>query len=326
MSSSECLQDPGHAEVSQRRCRKGRCTSVSRVILCCSALLFAVLTDEAGATTRYYVRLNTNERVGQQARMALDLTSGSNTADSLEILDFAHDGKAGPIVSAGSNTFEGGPVRGHLLAGVNPAPRTVIGNDFFYNQLGVPFDSLGASVTFAIQLPEPTSAPSGMPDEMAFFYLADSVTAAFPTTDPLGANSLFAIDVTGQSGGELSVFAPMQFVPPDTLRMINSTTEVPASEQLKDRLRFRSVSPNPSLRDVRLVYDVPEPGGLLQIRVFDVAGRLVAVPFSGARTAGTWATRWDGNKARGRPVPTGVYIVQLQMAGQSLVRRVVLTR
>lgn len=287
--------------------------------------LLGLLTGVSAAATHYNVRLNTTERLGQRARMAFDFTSNTSIADSLEVINFTHDGKAKPSSTPGIDYFEGGPVYGDLLEGASPSPRTVIASGFFYNQLSVPFDSLGASVSFAVQLPEPGSAPAGIPDQMSFFYLADSVTAAFPTADPFGANALFAIDVTGQTGGDLSVFAPMQFVPPDTLRMVNSTTGV-TQDELKDRLRFRSVVPNPSLGGVRFVYDVPEPGGLLRVRVFDVAGRLVAQPFSGKRTPGTWSTQWDAADTRGRALPSGVYIVQLQMAGQSLVRRVVLTR
>jgi len=65
---------------------------------------------------------------------------------------------------------------------------------------------------------------------------------------------------------------------------------------------------------------------MLQIRVFDVAGRLVAEPFHGRKAPGSWTTRWDATDAGGRSVPAGVYIVQVQMAGQSLVRRVVIAR
>ena len=75
-----------------------------------------------------------------------------------------------------------------------------------------------------------------------------------------------------------------------------------------------------------MTYDVPEPGGQLRVKVFDVAGRIVSEPFDGHRTPGTWVTRWNGTASACLAVPAGVYIVQLQMAGQSLVRRLVLTR
>jgi hypothetical protein len=88
---------------------------------------------------------------------------------------------------------------------------------------------------------------------------------AFPfvTVDPLGANALFAIDVTGQSGGDLNVFAPMRFVPPDTLLLSNSTDDVAPGDRTRTRLQFRSIAPNPSSGGVRLVYAIPEPGGEL---------------------------------------------------------------
>ena len=220
--------------------------------------------------------------------------------------------------------IEGGPVRGHLLANVNPAPRTVVGNDFFFNSLSVPFDSLGTTVTFALQLPEP-SPPEGLPDEMSFFYLGDDGTPAFHTLDPLGTDALFAVCVTGMSGGDLSVFTPMTFVPPDSLVLDMSVLSVPLSDGLLGRLQFRSIAPNPSAGGVRLTYVIPEPGGELRVRVFDVAGRMVAQPFKGKRMAGSSTTDWNARDSRGRAVPAGVYLVQLQMGGQSLVRRVVLT-
>lgn len=299
--------------------------SCSRCVLLVAALC-CLLVGVARATTRYYVELNTAERLGQPARMTFDLISSGDVGDSLEVLAFAHDGRARPISMPGITYFEGGPVEGDLYLGQNPAARTVMGNRFFLNTLSVPFDSLGTFVAFAVQLPEPSPAPIGIPDQAAFFYLADSVTAAFVTADPLGTNTLFAIDVTGQAGGDLSVFAPMQFVPPDTLRMTNSTVAVPPGAHLEGRLRFRSVAPNPSLGGVALSYDVPAPGGTLRIKVFDVAGRLVAEPFHGKRAPGAWTTRWDATDAGGRSVPAGVYIVQFQVADQSLVRRVVIAR
>jgi hypothetical protein len=287
---------------------------------------WGLITSRCQATTLYHVRLKTEARVGQQAQVAFDFTSDHSAADSVEILNFSHDGKTAPIISVGTTTVEGGLVRGDLLLGSNPAARTIVGNDFFYNQLRVPFDSLGTSIDFDLRLPEPSVAPAGVPDEMALFYVADDRTPAFPTLDPLGTDALFAVCVTGASGGDLSVFAPMRFVPPDTLMMNNSTDDVTPGDLIAGRLQFHSIVPNPSSGGVRLVYAIPDPGGELRVKIFDVAGRLMAQPFAGKRTAGTWTTQWDAKDLKGRSVSTGVYLVQLQMGGQSLVRRAVLTR
>src|SRR5262245_4737689 len=293
-----------------------------RKVLAMTAWFF--LAGEAQAVTHYNVRLNTTARLGQVALLTFDLTSHGPAPDTLEIVSFGYDGKTRPIASPGLSYFEGGPVRGHLLANVNPAPRTVIGNDFFFNSLGVPFDSLGTAVTFGLQLPEP-SPPEGLPDEMSFFYLGDDGMPAFHTLDPLGTDALFAVCVTGEPGGDLSVFTPMTFVPPDSLVLDMSVLGVPGSDGLVARLQFRSIAPNPSTGGVRLAYAIPEPGGELRVRVFDVAGRLVAQPVRGKRAAGSRTTDWDARDSRGRAALAGVYLVQLQMGGQSLVRRVVLT-
>jgi hypothetical protein len=180
-------------------------------------------------------------------------------------------------------------------------------------------------VTFDVGATEGTPA-GDVPEGLSFFFLNADDTFAFPTVDPLGANALFAIDVTGQSGGDLSVFSPMQFIAPDSLVMNSSTVDVTPKQHQHGRLRFRAAIPNPSLGGVRFVYEVPEPGGVLRVRVFDVAGRLITEPFVGRRSAGTWTTHWNSTDSRGHAVAAGVYIVELQMAGQSLVRRVVLTR
>ena len=292
-----------------------------------AVILCGLIAVESVAATRYHVRINTTGRLGQAAQMVFDFTSGEVSPDSLEIQDFAHNGTMGAIAVPGFSNYEGGPVRGDLLDGLNPAPRTVIGNDFFYGRLVVPFNALGTATTFAFQLPEPSPPPSAIPDQVAFYFFRANGLTSFVTGDPLGTDALFAVDVTGGAGGDLSVFSPMTFIPPDTLAVDLSIVNVPETPAItSDRLRFISVDPNPALEAVRLAYEVPEPGGFLRIKVFDVAGRLVAEPFKGHRQAGSWTTRWEATDARGHAVAAGVYILQLQMEGQSRVRRIVLTR
>lgn len=290
------------------------------VAICC------VVAAHADATTRYNVRLSTAARTGQSAGLAIDFVTGASIADSLAILDFALDGKAGPIVSPGVVRYKGGPVKGDLLNGVYPAPMTMIENGSFYNQVSVPVDSLGTSVSFAFQLPEPLQAPLGIADELSFFYLGADGMPAFGTLDPLGTNALFAVSVTGVSGGDLNVFSPMMFIPPDTLALDLGVVGVSGRHQLSGRLQLYPVRPNPSRSDVTFAYEIPGPGGSLRIRVFDVNGRLVAEPFRGRREPGTWTTVWNGRDIRGRTLAAGVYVVQLEMGGQSLVRRIVFIR
>jgi hypothetical protein len=75
----------------------------------------------------------------------------------------------------------------------------------------------------------------------------------------------------------------------------------------------------------RLDFELPGAASV-RCRVFDVHGRCVRIVAEGGFGAGqnelTWDTRDDG----ARPVPSGVYFVQLQVNGSSNTRRVIVTR
>jgi len=257
---------------------------------------------------------------GLTTTLAFEFTSSDTNTNTARILNFVHDGRAQPA------THSGGPIYGKLLDGANPADTTTIEDFGFYAEVGVPFDSLGSQIRFSVDLTEAGPVAQAPPDELSLFLLRQSDLTPFPTADDLGADALFAIDVTGQAAGDLSVFSPMTFVAPDSLILGGHIADVPSGEGNEGRLRFRGTSPNPFSSGILLTYELPEPGGVLRIRVYDAAGRLVAVPFAGKREPGVWTTRWDATNASGRTVAAGVYIIQLEMRGQSLVRRVVLTR
>lgn len=64
--------------------------------------------------------------------------------------------------------------------------------------------------------------------------------------------------------------------------------------------------------------------GPARVELFDVAGRRVAVPFSGQATAGLNHVRWDGAGLHGRKVQSGVYFARLTANGAHAARGVVL--
>jgi aldose sugar dehydrogenase len=57
--------------------------------------------------------------------------------------------------------------------------------------------------------------------------------------------------------------------------------------------------------------------GEIDLAIYDVAGRRVATLERGQAEAGERAVRWDGKDLRGRAVGSGVYFVQLRLAGES---------
>ncbi|RJP79584.1 MAG: T9SS C-terminal target domain-containing protein [Candidatus Zixiibacteriota bacterium] len=82
-----------------------------------------------------------------------------------------------------------------------------------------------------------------------------------------------------------------------------------------------SVSPNPFNPETAVRYEL-STAGHVSLRVYDAAGREIRTLAEGWREAGLHAARFDG-----AGLPSGVYLLRLEMAGQlPLVQRMVLTK
>jgi hypothetical protein len=283
------------------------------------ALLPLTWTGTLEASTIYRVELNTAQFVGTPRRLTFDWVATGVPSNIAKVARFVTDGRRG------QGLFLGGPVSGGLLDGVGPLAAT-LRDSAFLSQLMVPLDSAGMSVTFDVGASEIALVGQVEPNELSFYFLNSDDSYAFLTVDPFGTNCLFAIGVNGQSGGDLFVFAPMEFVPPDTLRMTTSTTDVRSQPPQGQRLRFAGAFPNPFTGLVSLAYEVPPPGGHVRLRIFDLAGRMVARLFDGVSLPGPSVVVWNGTDNSGRLVAAGGYLAHLQMGGQTAVRRIVLTR
>jgi len=66
--------------------------------------------------------------------------------------------------------------------------------------------------------------------------------------------------------------------------------------------------------DVTNVSDsVPRAGTRAAIGVFDVKGRLVRRLIDRGHDAGRHSIMWDGADDRGRPVPSGIYFLRIEI-------------
>jgi hypothetical protein len=88
------------------------------------------------------------------------------------------------------------------------------------------------------------------------------------------------------------------------------------------RWLLRPVAPNPARGAARIAFDVPEGGGPVRLRVFDLAGRLVETLIDGYRPAGAHAIAWSGS----RGLAAGIYVVKLDAPGTEQVRKVAVIR
>lgn len=81
--------------------------------------------------------------------------------------------------------------------------------------------------------------------------------------------------------------------------------------------RLVQIVPNPygSLGAIRI--NVPEPARAVTLRIFDVAGRLVATLLDDRDLKGVHTVRWDGRDAAGRAAPSGTYFARLDLRGET---------
>jgi hypothetical protein len=97
---------------------------------------------------------------------------------------------------------------------------------------------------------------------------------------------------------------------------------VPESGAHGIRLQLASRSPGPG--PLKLSFALAGPG-VVQLDVYDVAGRLVRRLHRGP-VAGSQVLEWDGFDAAGAPAAPGLYFVRLESGGQTAATRFVRTR
>ena len=66
--------------------------------------------------------------------------------------------------------------------------------------------------------------------------------------------------------------------------------------------------------------------GVVQVEIYDLAGRRVRAYDPGRLVRGAHAFSWDGMDQRGNRVPAGLYWIQARLAGAELAKRLVLVR
>lgn len=94
---------------------------------------------------------------------------------------------------------------------------------------------------------------------------------------------------------------------------------------LPARFELHSVAPNPSRGPLRLRLGIPATGSSapVQLRIFDVAGRMVQQLRVEVTSPGWHLLSWDGRDAAGAEVGLGVYFCRMDAGGSSASRRFV---
>ena len=109
------------------------------------------------------------------------------------------------------------------------------------------------------------------------------------------------------------------------VRKITYGPQVGVGPQTPSPLSLQRPSPDPSEGPVALRFSLPA-SGRVQLRVFDVEGRIVRTIVQESRDANTYTELWDGTDASGVTVPPGVYLARVEAGGAVRSQRLVRLR
>ena len=97
------------------------------------------------------------------------------------------------------------------------------------------------------------------------------------------------------------------------------------SEIAATPLLLQQNAPNPFKQLTTINYQLAKPG-LVNLKVYNIAGQLVKTLVSGQAGAGPHTIKWDGRDSQGNKVSSGIYIYRLQAENKDMTRKLVVLR
>ncbi|MEO7866835.1 MAG: FlgD immunoglobulin-like domain containing protein [Candidatus Eisenbacteria bacterium] len=131
---------------------------------------------------------------------------------------------------------------------------------------------------------------------------------------------VFSTTTDTQVGGAITCS-----LPPASLTFDAPSGQVSGVEPQAAALALSLPAPNPVATQMRIALTLPRPARA-EVSVFDPSGRRVAGLLDGEQPAGSQSLAWRLEDAQGRPVAAGLYLVRARVAGQTVTRRVLVTR
>jgi subtilisin family serine protease len=158
-----------------------------------------------------------------------------------------------------------------------------------------------------------------------------TVSPSAGTLQPQGSTQLdVTMDATELEIGEYHADVSIATNDPDhpvlvvpVTLIVTSTTGV-GEEQPRAVVFFGAV-PNPLSPETSLSFYLPRDGRV-DLKIYDVAGRLVRSLVSGSRPAGANSVHWNGTDDAGRAVASGTYFARLVVDGQAEIKSLTLVR
>ena len=83
--------------------------------------------------------------------------------------------------------------------------------------------------------------------------------------------------------------------------------------------------PNPFNPSTNINIETVTSGKLL-VSIYDISGRLVNTLLNKKTDAGYHLLRWNGQNFNGKPMPSGIYFVQVESGGDLGIRKIMLIK
>jgi hypothetical protein len=102
-----------------------------------------------------------------------------------------------------------------------------------------------------------------------------------------------------------------------------------AEPEATEAMALAPCRPNPFTGGTTLALDLPGGGRAAHrvlVRIYNVAGRLVATAFDGELPPGTHDVTWNGSGTEGERAASGVYFIRADAAGATRTRKAVLLK
>ncbi len=237
--------------------------------------------------------------------MAQADVAGTRIGDTQVYINYNTLGFGSSIVAAGKVTVEKGTL---LQGGSAPA--------FYYNIVNVT-DNTDSRFAITNEYVYPDYPDSGnelptTPTQLVHvkIEIADgSQNAGLSFEQPLMAGQEYQSDNS-------TIYNPVvasdtydgQLDPPNAI-------EASAGNEIPSRFDLKPNFPNPFNPITTIHFDVPEHTNSLELAVYDVLGKKVAVLYQGSSQPGKFSFQWDGKNSFGNNMPSGIYFAVLKATG-----------
>ncbi len=102
----------------------------------------------------------------------------------------------------------------------------------------------------------------------------------------------------------------------------DATSAVTPGNEVQPELAMLAMSPNPA-RDWNIRFTIYSDGARVNLKIYDVSGRLVKTILENERIEGSRDVLWDGTNHSGSKVSQGIYMARLEGGSKALTRKIV---